>query len=183
MATPTPATEPSLGEWAALAVVATGPTHGWAITKRLAADGDIGRIWQQSRPLTYRSLDLLTERGWVEVVGEEPSRSGPPRTILAITPDGKDELSIWLQLPVNAVRDLRAALLLKLRFAADLGVDLDPMLAEQRLIVEQHHTRLRSQLAESPTDHVLQWRTEMTAAAERFVTALDSIAAAGQSTV
>ena len=44
-----------LGEWACLGVLYQGPMHGFAIASRLKPDGDIGRVWSLSRPLTYRS--------------------------------------------------------------------------------------------------------------------------------
>ena len=77
-----------LGEWACLGILYQGPTHGFAIAARLKPDGDVGRVWSLSRPLTYRSLDQLVARGYVHAVGEEPGIAGGNRTILAATRAG-----------------------------------------------------------------------------------------------
>ena len=52
-------TELSLAEAVCLTLVAREPRHGWSIVKALAPDGEIGRVWSLSRPLTYRALDAL----------------------------------------------------------------------------------------------------------------------------
>ena len=54
-----------LGEWACLGLLYAMPSHGFAIAAELRSDADVGRIWSLSRPLTYRSLDQLVERGLV----------------------------------------------------------------------------------------------------------------------
>ena len=74
-----------LGEWACLGILYPAPTHGFAIAARLKPGTDIGRVWSLSRPLTYRSLDQLSSRGFVREVGEEPGIAGGNRTILAAT--------------------------------------------------------------------------------------------------
>src|SRR5262249_41228547 len=51
VAAPRNRTELSLAEAVCLTLVAREPTHGWAIVKTLAPEGDIGRIWSLSRPL------------------------------------------------------------------------------------------------------------------------------------
>ena len=55
--------EPSLAEAVCLTLVAREPTHGWSIVKALAPDGEIGRVWSLSRPLTYRALGRAGRRG------------------------------------------------------------------------------------------------------------------------
>ena len=75
---------PSLGEHVALALVAQGEEHGWAVGTRLAPDGDIGRIWTLSRALTYRAIELLVERGLVARRGTAQGRGGD-RTLLRPT--------------------------------------------------------------------------------------------------
>ena len=85
-----------LGEWACLGILYPAPTHGFAIAARLKPGGDVGRVWSLSRPLTYRSLDQLTSRGYVHAVGEEPGIAGGNRTILAATRSGRAQLRKWL---------------------------------------------------------------------------------------
>lgn len=160
------AREPLLGEWACLGILCAEATHGWAIVKRLRTDGDIGRIWHLSRPLTYRALEQLTARGWIEPVGEEPGHAGPNRTILTATRSGRTRFRTWLTTPVPHLRDLRSELLLKLVFAERLGVDVSEMLGRQREIVVAHADRLA---AAAEDDIVAIWRSEATEAARRFI--------------
>jgi PadR family transcriptional regulator AphA len=159
---------PLLGEWACLGVLYAEPAHGWAVAKRLRPDGDIGRIWYLSRPLTYRSLDLLMARDWIHAVGEEAGTAGPNRTILAATRIGRARFRTWLQTPVPHLRDLRSELLLKLVFADLHEVDLREMLDRQREIVRQHASNLTTAGGDQ-TDVVALWRSEASNAAERFL--------------
>lgn len=159
--------EPLLGEWACLGILYDEPAHGWAIVKRLRPDGEIGRIWHLSRPLTYRALDQLTARGWIRPVGEEPGSAGPNRTILAATRTGRARLRSWLGTPVPHLRDLRSELLLKLVLADRCGVDVSAMLDQQRVIVEEQAELLAATVADD--DVVGLWRTEATRAAARFL--------------
>lgn len=160
------AREPLLGEWACLGILVAEPAHGWAIVKRLRPDGDIGRVWHLSRPLTYRSIEQLTARGWIEPVAEEPGHAGPNRTILTATRTGRARFRAWLATPVPHVRDLRSELLLKLVFAERYGIDVSEMLVRQREIVATQADRLAS----GPDDDVVAvWRSEATEAARRFI--------------
>ena len=59
------------GEWSVLALLAEEPGHGWALARQMARDGEIGRVWALGRPLVYRALELLEERGLIEPAGSE----------------------------------------------------------------------------------------------------------------
>lgn len=165
--------DPLLGEWACLGILYGEPAHGWAVSKRLRPDGDIGRIWTLSRPLTYRSIDQLTARGWVQPIAEEPGAAGPNRTILGATRSGRSRFRSWVVTPVDHLRDLRSELLLKLVFAETVGVDTAGLLEAQAEIVDRQAERLATrQLAPSggrDDDVVDLWRIEATAAARRFI--------------
>jgi len=162
---------PLLGEWACLGILYGEPAHGWAVAKRLRPDGDIGRIWTLSRPLTYRSLDRLTARGWLQPIAEEPGDAGPNRTILAATRSGRARFRSWVATPVDHLRDLRSELLLKLVFADRIGLDTTELLAAQALIVDRQAAQLAARGAgrRDPLDVVDLWRVEATAAAQRFI--------------
>ena len=164
-----PLPDPLLGEWACLGILCERPAHGWAIVTRLKPDGDIGRVWHLSRPLTYRSLDQLTRRGWIEPVGEEPGTAGPHRTILAVTHTGRALFRAWIRTPVEHLRDLRGELLLKLVFAELDGIHLTTMLEAQQTIIERQAAALAGAHAAGADDVVTLWRIEATDAARRFV--------------
>ena len=92
----------------------------------------MGRVWAMRRPLVYRTLDVLGERELVRAAGTEPSESGPPRTVLDVTADGRERVEAWLLAPVEHVRDARADLMLKLLFLDRAGRDPAPLLRAQR---------------------------------------------------
>lgn len=166
MTEPTKLRDPLLGEWVTLGILYDQPAHGWAIVKQLRPDGDIGRIWHLTRPLTYRALDQLTTRDWIRPVSEEPGDAGPNRTILAATRTGRARFRTWLRTPVPHLRDLRSELLLKLVFAENHDIDISDMLDQQRTIIDDHACSLSHT---NSHDIVTLWRREATGAAQRFL--------------
>src|SRR5581483_1271106 len=54
------------GEWAVLALLSERPSHGWAVSSQLDPSGELGSVWSLGRPLVYRSIDILAERGLIE---------------------------------------------------------------------------------------------------------------------
>jgi DNA-binding PadR family transcriptional regulator len=160
--------QPLLGEWACLGILYDRPAHGWAVVTQLRRDGEIGRIWHLSRPLTYRALDQLTDRGWIAPVAHEPGHAGPNRTILAVSRGGRARFRSWLHTPVPHLRDLRSELLLKIVFADRHGIDIADMLDRQRAIVDQQARNLTGTEG-GHLDVVALWRIEATEAARRFI--------------
>ena len=59
---PPPSPDLSLAEHVCLALIVEGVTHGWAVGTLLAPDGQLGRIWSLTRPLTYRAIDGLVDK-------------------------------------------------------------------------------------------------------------------------
>ncbi len=161
-----------LGEWACLAALAQGRLHGFAVAKRLAPDGDLGRVWSMSRPLTYRAIATLTDMGLVRASGEEAGHGGPTRTVVALTPKGRKALRIWLTLPVSHPRDVRSELLLKIVVCDLMGLDRDQLVSAQLTQFEVHLANRSADLAEHPGDPVRLWRVEFAQAAIAFLDAL-----------
>jgi len=158
-----------LGEWACLGILAVAPAHGFAVAKRLAPDGDVGRVWSLSRALTYRAIDQLTARGYLAAVAEEPGTAGGNRTLLAPTRSGRARLRRWLTTPTQHLRDVRSEFLLKLVLAELNSVDTRELLEHQR---EQIATIAASRAGADPADVVALWRRESANAALRFLDAL-----------
>lgn len=154
-----------LGEWAVLGVLSDQPAHGWAVARELLPDGAVGRVWSLSRPLTYRAIDTLVERGWLAAVASEAGAGGPSRTILAPTRAGRHAFTRWTTSPVAHFRDLRSELLLKLVLAERVGLDTDGLVAAQRDVV----LRLMPDGDPDPRDIVALWRHESARAALRFL--------------
>lgn len=165
-----------LGEWACLGLLYAAPSHGFAIAAQLRPDAEVGRIWSLSRPLTYRSLDQLVERGLVTPVGSEPGDAGPNRTILAASRTGRARLRTWVRMPVEHLRDLRSELLLKIVIADRCGIAIADMLTAQRGRLESQAASLSTSAFGadgSVVDVVALWRHEASRAGLRFLDQLD----------
>lgn len=158
-----------LGEWACLGILYPAPTHGFAVAARLKPSGDVGRVWSLSRALTYRSLEQLTLRGYIQPVGEEPGIAGGNRTILAATRAGRAQLRKWLAAPVVHLRDLRSELLLKMIIADICDIDITPMLEAQHEHITTMAAAISAQVNDEPSDVVALWRSESSKAALRFL--------------
>jgi DNA-binding PadR family transcriptional regulator len=163
--------ELTAGEWAVLALLVEGPTHGFAVARAMAPEGEVGKIWSVRRPLVYRAVETLISIDLVRPAGTVPSRSGPQRTVLEATPKGKRALTRWLRQPVAHVRDGRSLLMLKLLFLTRREADLEPLLSAQRRDFAKLAERLAgaAEEAEGFDRALLLWRLESTAASIRFV--------------
>ena len=162
------------GEWAVLALLSERPAHGWAVASQLGPSGELGSVWSLGRPLVYRSIDILAERGMIEPAGHEPGLRGPNRTIYRTTCAGATALVQWLEEPVEHVRDVRSLLLLKLIFAERTGIDPRPMLEAQRSTIVAAVAVLEQRLRMSAGSEaiLLRFRLESTRAVLRFVEGL-----------
>jgi len=161
-------------EWAVLGLVAEEPTHGFAIARALAPEGEVGKVWSVRRPLVYRAVETLTGMGLLRAAGTVASSSGPQRTVLQATSAGRRALARWLREPVTHVRDGRSLLLLKLLLLNRRGADLAPLLTAQRAQFSGLAERLAdaADAAEGFDRALILWRLESTTAAVRFVEAM-----------
>jgi len=169
-------------EWAVLALLDEGPTHGFAIARAMAEDGEIGRIWSLRRPRVYYAIETLTREGLVLPAKTVASRTGPHRTVLRITPQGRRAVAEWLNTPVEHVRDARSLLLLKLLFLDRRAADPRALLNGQRERFERIAQRLTTAVNHaSGFDHtLLSWRLETATAALRFIDTVIEAGAAAQ---
>lgn len=157
-----------LGEAVCLTLVAQGATHGWEVGTLLAPDGEIGRIWSLSRPLTYRALEQLDGKGLLRRSAPR-AKAGRERQILKVTAAGRRASNRWLSTPVEHLRDVRTDLLLKLALRERAGLDVTPLLLEQQARFDELISALTSGAA--PTDLVGLWRRESARAVRRFLQA------------
>lgn len=160
-----------LGAWAVLALLCEGETHGWALVRALAAEGEIGRVWSIRRALVYRTVEQVIEARLAERAGSEPGTRGSPRTRLRATAAGRHAVQRWLGEPVDHVRDLRSALLLKLLFTERAGLDRGPLLQAQHAILAETVAALEGQIAADSAAEVTvrAFRLETARAGVRFV--------------
>lgn len=156
-----------LGEWACLGVLASGPAHGYAVARRFGKDGDLGRVWTMSRPMVYRCLDVLQERGLAVPVspGTDDARG---KTSLRTSPSGSRALDTWLEEPVASLRDVRTTLLIKLLLLEELQHDASLLLHAQEAMAKARGAELEAEIrASGVPDPVAIWRAESAAALQR----------------
>src|SRR5256885_8316284 len=99
----------SLTEWVVLALLAEGPSHGFAVARTLARVTPLGQVWTVPRPLVYRALGRLEQQGLITEAGEEPGDPGPRRMVYAVTGKGKKAAAQWRSGPVPHPPGGRAA--------------------------------------------------------------------------
>ena len=161
-----PLPELTLADGVCLALIAQGVEHGWAVGSFLAADGELGRIWTLSRPLTYRAIDRLVELGLVVRSGSEGGK-GRDRILLGLTTAGRRTATAWLDRPCAHVRDLRTELLLKLVLRQRAGLEIESLLESQERVLDSALDALASR---GPADDVVTlWRQENARAVRRFL--------------
>ena len=158
--------EPSFAEHVCLVLVNQGISHGWALGTVLAPDGDIGRIWSLTRPLTYRAIDGLIEKGLLSRRGRTAGL-GRDRVVLAATAAGRRTSERWLETPVPHLRDVRTELLVKLALRQRAGLDNEALLNAQQVLFEPAIDALTS--GQGGEDLVDLWRRESARAVRRFL--------------
>jgi molybdopterin-binding protein len=158
--------EPSFAEHVCLALVAQGISHGWALGSALARDGEIGRIWSLSRPLTYRAIDGLADKGLI-TRDPEATRNGRERVLLEATAAGRRTVRTWLDAPVQHLRDVRTELLVKLELRKRAGLEIEGLLRAQQKEFDSVIATLTSSSAGD--DLVDLWRRESARAVRRFL--------------
>jgi DNA-binding PadR family transcriptional regulator len=160
-----------LEDWAALALLAQRPSHGWALGSELGKTGQFGAGWSVGRPLVYHSLETLAELGLIEPVGHERGTRGPDRTIFRTTPAGASALDHWLRQPVEYEHEALSLLLLKVVFADRTGADYVAVLEAQHVLCAEAVRSLRHRRSASSRIEkvVLRFELESALAVLRFV--------------
>ena len=102
---------------------------------------------------------------------ERGERTGAERTIYSADARGRAAVRAWFEKPVEHVRDLRSALLLKLVLGRRAGVDQRAMLGRQRMLLAEIEESLAARGAHAADTEalLLRFRLETTRAATRFV--------------
>jgi PadR family transcriptional regulator AphA len=158
--------ELTLAEHACLTAIHQGVRHGWGIGTLLAPDGELGRIWSLTRPLTYRAIDSLAERRLITRRGTEAGQ-GRDRTVLHVTAAGTRAVTRWLDAPVEHLRDVRTELLVKLTFRQRAGLGVEALLRAQQEVFTDTIEDLSTPAPDG--DLVDLWRRESARAVRRFL--------------
>jgi PadR family transcriptional regulator AphA len=115
-----------------LGLILARSVHGFAVVRLLTRDGPLGRVYEIPRPVVYRSIDRLVDRGLPEPRRVEHGHRGPQRTVYGMTPRGRRELRSWLGRPMDHGRELRTEFLAKLALLERVNEDPGPLLVAQR---------------------------------------------------
>jgi DNA-binding PadR family transcriptional regulator len=132
----------SLTEHVVLALIVEAPAHGFAVSKELRPTADLGRVLTVSRPLIYRALEHLDAFGLIEVAVREAGAAGPRRTAYRATARGHELTRVWLDAPVEHIRDLRQQFLVKMRLRARRGLDSHRLITDQLAALDATLSRL-----------------------------------------
>jgi PadR family transcriptional regulator AphA len=164
-----------------LALLAEGPSHGFALAKTLSHTTPLGEVWTVPRPLVYRALGRLEEQGLIAEAGEEPGDPGPRRMVYAVTDKGRKAATHWRGEPVRHLREVRTVLLAKMLLRQRVGEPLAPLVAEQRTAFEPVFQRLADQYQAAEGEPVVaSWRYESSQAVVRLLDHLEALDGRGQ---
>jgi DNA-binding PadR family transcriptional regulator len=167
----------SLTEYLVLALVAEGPTHGFAVARLVGPGETLGDIYRIPRPIVYRALDRLRDTELVHIDEVQSSPAGPQRTKYRITPAGRKTVDAWLARPVAHIRDIRTELLVKLVLLERSDRDIAALVEAQRQTLAPIVAALAEGDSGVGSDRVVRsWRHHSAEAALRF---LDDLAADG----
>src|SRR5581483_1579450 len=111
----------SAGEYAILGVLRERPMHGYEVSRRFAADLDLGLVLPLDMSTVYALLKDLQEQGLIEGRRETVGLR-PPRTVFTVLPDAERLFLTWLEEPVGRLREVRSDLMVKLYFCRQIGV-------------------------------------------------------------
>ncbi len=162
----------SLTEYAVLGILAEGSSHGFAISKELGPDSEVGRVFTVRRSLVYRALERLVDMGYATAVATEKG-DGPNRVVHRVTRNGRRRLSGWLGRPVSHVRDLRIEFLLKLTLLTRSGESPLALIRAQLAALAPTFEALEAPMTD-PHDHVELWRRHNAAAAASYLKELET---------
>jgi DNA-binding PadR family transcriptional regulator len=125
-----------------LGVLADGPAHGYDLKRE--HDARFPGAKELPYGQVYAALQRLERDGFVEVA-ETIRDGGPERTVYAVTAEGRDELSGWLEQTEPAGPYAADELVRKAVTALRLGADAAGFLKRQRSV---HLARMKVLLTE-----------------------------------
>jgi hypothetical protein len=128
----------------------------------MAPEGEVGRSGSVRRPLVYRAIETLTP-GWARApAGTVPSRSGPRRTVLEATPNGKRPSRAGCASPSPTCATPARCSCSSCSSSRRRDGDLEPLLSAQRA----HFSKLGERSSARPTRPRLRSRAAALAPGE-----------------
>jgi len=128
------------GEFAVLGLLALRPMHGYEMARYFDRD-ELTEVCPIEQSLLYTYVRNVEERGLVTFT-EERVGLRPPRKTYRLTESGRLLVQMWLRQPVERMREVRLAFLLKLYFLEklDAGAERD-LLRRQIDVCEAYRER------------------------------------------
>jgi DNA-binding PadR family transcriptional regulator len=166
---PRQARQPTLTttSYAILGLLAVRPWSTYELARHM--DRSLGRIWPRAQSKIYEEPKKLARHGLARAEQQPVGRR--PRTVYAITPEGRDALATWLHEP-GAGPALESEQLLKV-FFADSGTTADTratLRAARAWAVERNQDNLAAARAYAAGEGAFPQRAAQTLLVGRFLT-------------
>lgn len=159
----------STGELAVLGILTKRPMHGYEMARYFDRD-DLTEVCPIEQSMLYTHVRKVEERGLVSWSAERVGLR-PPRKTYALTDTGRSVLEVWLNTPVERMRQVRKELLLKLYFLHELDPASEIDLVQRQIeVCEAYRARLADRIQgtegfsklvamskQSAADATLQW--------------------------
>lgn len=107
-------------EYALLGLLWDGPRHGYELHHAFDPHQELGAICHLEQALLYSQLKKLEHLGYIEST-LVPQEARPPRRMVRLTEKGRRAFRVWVETPVQRLREIRLLFLLKLYFARSFG--------------------------------------------------------------
>ena len=138
----------STGEYAILGILTKRAMHGYEMARYFDRD-ELTEVCPIEQSMLYTHVRNLEARGLVSWT-EERVGLRPPRKIFALTDAGRMTIEAWLRTPVERMREVRLAFLMKLYFLHELDAAGEiELLRAQVEICEVYRARLAARVASS----------------------------------
>jgi len=125
-------------ENALLGILMTGPKHGYELHSYMSAR--MNEFWQLSMSQIYALLKRLERKGYV-LSRQEQQQNRPAKKTFSLTQTGEKRFLLWVQSPIQHVRDFRIEFMAKLFFIRELQLDLVNSLIDRQIEVLQQKRR------------------------------------------
>lgn len=165
-------TDAELARNVVLSLIVLEPRHGWALQEVLSPRGEIGQAWTLSKQLVYRAIDSLVDAGLARRTAPKDG-GGADKVVISATASGKRAIDVWLDSPVQHLRDVRTELVVKVMLREQFGLPMAQFIQRQRQQFEPLITAIETHPAKTP---VHMWRRESASAVKRFLTRLEKSA-------
>ena len=140
---------------AILGILQTQPMTGYDL-KTQCFDQSIAHFWPADQAQIYRTLDKMTEQGWIESQIEF-QENRPNRKVYSITESGRSELHQWLT-SFQALPVYREPFLIQLFFARELTNAAILHQIEQQLQAHRERLHQYEQVPLPPLDRLKESR-------------------------